>query len=369
MKAINIGKRFEIYDDSLQSFDRLPAQTYIVRFNKMSGFYLEEYSEIEISEDKIYGVHQEKVEKVLKSFEKINRSLGVILSGDKGIGKSLFAKLLSSKAIERGLPLIVVDKFIPGIASYIEQIEQEVVVLFDEFDKTFGEIETSENEANPQASLLSLFDGISQGKKLFVVTCNELRKLNSYLVNRPGRFHYHFRFEYPTPQEIKEYLADKLEEQYYGEIDKVIAFSRKVNINYDCLRAITFELNNSGEAFEKVIQDLNIINMNALSYELTLYFEDGTVMNNKHCFLDLFSQELDCVCLYDLEGRASVAVKFTPANCVFDDRSRANVIMAENLRLEYNDDEDKEQVEKVKALVPKALFITKCLEKNIHYAI
>ena len=41
MKAISIGAKYEIYDDSLKAYDRLPAKTYTVRFSKMSGFFLE----------------------------------------------------------------------------------------------------------------------------------------------------------------------------------------------------------------------------------------------------------------------------------------------------------------------------------------
>ena len=40
-----------------------------------------------------------KVKKVLHAFERFQRSLGTILSGDKGIGKSVFAKLLCQKDI------------------------------------------------------------------------------------------------------------------------------------------------------------------------------------------------------------------------------------------------------------------------------
>ena len=36
---------------------------------------------IEINEDKIYGVHMEKVNKVLNAFPNFNKNLGVILSG------------------------------------------------------------------------------------------------------------------------------------------------------------------------------------------------------------------------------------------------------------------------------------------------
>lgn len=62
------------------------------------------------------------------------------------------------------------------------------------------------------------------------MTCNELYSLNSYIVNRPGRFHYHFRFDYPSPEAIREYLSDKLKEEAYVEIEKVVEFSRKIRI-------------------------------------------------------------------------------------------------------------------------------------------
>ena len=173
----------------------------------MSGFFLEARTDLVVKE-KVYGVHPEKADKVIAAFAMFERNLGVILSGDKGIGKSLFARVLSSKAVKTGYPVIIVDQFIPGIASYIESIDQEAVILFDEFDKTFGSIRPGENEADPQSGLLSLFDGTSDGKKLFIITCNSLYNLSDYLVNRPGRFHYHFRFDYPSSEDIREYLTD-----------------------------------------------------------------------------------------------------------------------------------------------------------------
>lgn len=127
-----------------------------------------------------------------------------------------------------------------------------------------------------------MFDGTAQGKKLFIITCNSLYKLNDYLVNRPGRFHYHFRFDYPSPEEIQAYLTDKLRPAYIGEIRKVILFSKKVALNYDCLRAIAFELN-LGLPFEKAIQDLNIINLHEECYNVTLHFHGGRTMTAKRC--------------------------------------------------------------------------------------
>ena len=163
-------------------------------------------------------------------------------------------------AVEKGYPVILVDEAYKGLARFIENIEQECVVLFDELDKTFK----STKENDEQAKLLSLFDGTAGGKKMYIVTFNELYGLNDYIVNRPGRFHYHFRFEYPTATEIREYLEDKLEKNYYGEIDKVIEFAGRINFNYDCLRAIAFELN-QGAMLEEAITELNILNVEMMN--------------------------------------------------------------------------------------------------------
>ncbi len=370
MKAISSGNTYEIFDDSLRTFDSLPTQTYVVRFSKNRGFFLEKYVDIEITENKIYGAHLDKVNKVLRSFESANRSLGVILSGDKGIGKSLFAKLLAIKAMRRYIPLIVVDTFVPGIASYLESIEQEVMVLFDEFDKTFGEVKQSDGEASPQAHLLSLFDGVSGGKKLFVITCNELRKLNDYLINRPGRFHYHFRFEYPSAQEVREYLEDKIPEEQYGEIDSIIAFSKRINLNYDCLRAIAFEIS-MGSKFKDAIKDLNIINMESERYNVTLYFSNGMTAMAKGVYLDLFNEDdEETLYLCDKSGKNFVDVTFNTSDCQFDTKKLMNVIRQEDLRVSFEeDDECKDLVAQARAAEIEYLAFSRQRARNIHYAV
>lgn len=370
MKVISTGNTFKVFDDTLRTYDEFPAQSYVVRFSKLEGFYLERYVDIEINEDKIYGVHINKVNKVLNSFERFNRSLGVILSGDKGIGKSLFAKLLSIAAIKKNIPLIVVDRFIPGIASYIESIDQEVMVLFDEFDKTFGEVRASDGEASPQTTLLSLFDGVSGGKKLFVITCNSLYKLNEYLINRPGRFHYHFRFDYPSPSEIREYLEDKLQTAFYGEIDAVIAFSRKVNLNFDCLRAIAFEIN-SGISFKEAISDLNIINTGDGSrYDAILHYKNGMQASCKGVSLDLFGDGKESFWLSDKAGYQYVEVTFDVRVIKFDVNNCVYVVTANNLSVRYDRDSEYEKlVKQAEETEVEYLSLSKSRVKNIHYII
>lgn len=364
MKTIRTGNIYKIYDNDMKTYDGLPVQCYKVRFDGMSGFYLEKHAGLDTREEKIYGSHKEKVDKVLKNFESFQRSMGVILSGDKGIGKSLCARLMAQEAIKKGLPVLIVDNCYPEITGFLENIEQEVVVIFDEFDKTFGMGGIGRKVENlPQNNLLSLFDGISQGKKLYIITCNEVFCLSSYLINRPGRFHYHFRFEYPSATEIREYMEDKLHEEYYKEIEKVITFSEKINLNYDCLRAIAFELN-TGEPFEKAIRDLNILNMNEASYNLSLCFEDGSKLEEKDVRLDLFSDSEESVYFCE-DGRHILDVEFNPRDCMYDMQKRMNIIRGEDLKMEFNDRFDNRRFLKLKV---SYLAITKKAEKQLHYA-
>lgn len=372
MKAISQGDNtYDIFDDSLRVYEQLPPQSYVVRFSERRGFYLSKYVEMEINEEKVYGVHDAKVNKVMASFGEMNRSLGVILSGDKGIGKSLFAKMLAATAIQSGIPVIVVDRFINGIASYIESIEQEVMILFDEFDKTFGDVNARDGESSPQTALLTLFDGLSGGKKLFVVTCNELRKLNEYLINRPGRFHYHFRFDYPSAAEIKQYLQDKLCDEYYGEIDNVVSFAGKVSLNYDCLRSIAFELNH-GLSFAEAIKDLNIVNMEQESYKVTLLYANGLIATNKDVCLDMFgSDDNTDVYLYDRSGNNFVDVEFSPADAKYDFHSGGHIITPDRMKLTYYDDNDgcKKSAQAAKSSEVECLMISRRVSREIHYAV
>lgn len=294
MHIVESGKRYRIFNNAITTYDQLPPKTYRVDYDPETRiFSLLEAHDFEIPETKIYGQHLDKVKKVLNSMDKMNRNLGVILSGDKGIGKSLFSKCLGLKARKKGIPVILVNEYHDGIANFLEEIEQTVMILFDEYDKTFDE-----KKHNCQAEMLSLFDGVSAGKKLFVITCNEIQSLSQYLINRPGRFHYHFRFLYPTADEIRDYMEDKLDKQYYDEIENVIAFSVRMNLNYDCLRSIAFELNN-GLKFQEAINDLNIIRISQYkNIKIIVEFENQATLSGKIKEWQLYDNTITDMSIY-----------------------------------------------------------------------
>jgi len=340
MRAINSGNTYHVYDNSVKLYNGLPPKTYRVNFSEMQGFSLEEQPNIMICE-KVYGVHEAKVNKVMASFNNFARSLGVILSGDKGIGKSLFAKMLCSKAISIGYPVIICDSYYQGIAQFLDSIDQVCVILFDEFDKTFKK--SKDDKSDAQAGMLSLFDGVSMNKKLFCVTCNELYDLNSYLVNRPGRFHYHFRFEYPTKDEIQIYMQDHLPMDKHGEIEKVINFARKVDLNYDCLRAISHELR-SCESFEEAISDLNIIKPNSGSRaKLYVLFSDGSRAYETFA-IDTFSDEEEEFDFGDGTDAHTdyLTLKFVPSEAVYSDQHGGFYLPSSRINISEDFDENDE---------------------------
>lgn len=331
MKIIQTGNDFKIFGDDLVVKDHLPEGVYKIYYNSQEGWSMGKIEDTFSIEEKVYGIHKEKSEKVMDAFIMSNRSLGVLLSGHKGIGKSLFAKMLCIDAIWKlCIPVVVVDYYIPGIADFIAGLEQQVCVLFDEFDKMFAK----KGDVDPQAEFLSLFDGVSQQKHLYIITTNSLQTINDYLVNRPGRFHYHFRFEYPTADEIAKYLIDQ---GITGDnIKKVQSFSAKVPLNYDCLRAIAFELKLTDEPFETVIKDLNILNLERKRYNITIYFTGNKILRgNKH--LDMFDNEQETILFeiphsYDNLGR----LEFIPSDVPFDISKGCYTITADNGGWEFD---------------------------------
>ena len=184
-KYTSYNGTYSLVPDALSITDKLPVGYYRISWNEKEGYSLIKTNELSLDE-KVYGVHESKVNKVVESYKKFNRSLGIILSGDKGIGKSLFAKMLCIKMINLGHPIIFVDTFYPGIGAFLDTLDKDVVLLFDEFDKSFKEPSrySSNNDDKPskQDSLLSLFDGTSNIKRMYIVTCNDYKNINEFLV-------------------------------------------------------------------------------------------------------------------------------------------------------------------------------------------
>ena len=286
MNIVSAGSRFMVYGEDVQTYKILPPGAYKVEFSKMMGFSLSVHNDLLVKE-KMYGNAYKKADKVMNTFNHMDRNMGVILSGPKGVGKTMFARRLAELGKNQDLPLILVDAPYPGIEDFIESIEQECIVLFDEFEKTFRK--AREEEGGPQERLLSLFDGIDGGKKLYVITCNRVSGLNEYFLNRPGRFHYHFILSTPTGDEVREYMEDNLNGDAKRYINNIVALSSMSAFTYDVLRAIAFELN-LGNSLSETMMDLNIERERYLSLQFKIIFTNGVVATTREVTeIDIFN--------------------------------------------------------------------------------
>lgn len=242
----------------------------------MSGFYLKSCSDMSVGESKVYGDRYTKIDKIMRTYSKSDRSLGVLLSGDKGQGKSLFLRMLAERFLSEGIPVVRVSRDYDDIVSFLDSLD-ECAIVFDEFDKTFRNGSGISREKDKQSQFLSLFDGVSQKKKLYCVTINGLGSASEFMFNRPGRFHYHIRFEYPTPGEIGIYMRDQVPGITDSEVDDVVTLGLRTNLNYDHLRAIAAEMvNNPEDSFAQLVADLNIKNVHAPDYDVVVVLSDGS---------------------------------------------------------------------------------------------
>ena len=246
------GNKFRVSSkEALDLHDELPAGNYTVKYDDMSGqFFLESIDGFEIKGKK-YGDLDKNTDRILSTFLDRTASTGVMLTGEKGSGKSLLAKNLAITAGKmHNIPTIVInapwhgDKF----NAFIQSIEQPTVILFDEFEKVY--------DSDDQESMLTLLDGVFPSKKLFVLTCNDKWRVDQHMRNRPGRIYYMLDYKGLDINFIMEYCEDNLKNKEY--IEKICNISSLfAQFNFDMLKALVEEMNRYNETPEEALKMLN----------------------------------------------------------------------------------------------------------------
>jgi len=249
---IKSGNTFKVADkDSLDIQERLPVGNYIVKQDQFGNFFLETVDSFEIKGKK-YGDNDRNRDRVFNTFMDRSSSTGVMLTGEKGSGKTLLAKSLAIKCAENNIPTILINQPWRGEAfnSLLQDISQPCMVLFDEFEKVYDHDE--------QEEMLTLLDGVFPSKKLFLITCNDKWRVNTHMRNRPGRIFYLLDFKGLTQEFIREYCYDNLVDKSLNTIDSVVTVGSLFSeFNFDMLKALVEEMNRYGETAQEAMQMLN----------------------------------------------------------------------------------------------------------------
>lgn len=246
---IKNGTEFIPTDDAnLDIQSRLPVGTYIIKKKPMGGpLYFDKVNDFSLP-PKIYGDTLKNSQRILSSFNDRHTNTGVLLSGEKGSGKTLLAKHLS---INSGLPVILVNEPLKGeeFNQLISGIGHPAVIFFDEFEKVYREPEDQE-------ALLTLLDGVFSTKKLFILTCNDKYKVNEHMRNRPGRLFYFINYKGVKSDFIREYCEDRLLDKKHTDAICNLAMLFD-NFSFDMLSSLVEEMNRFGEDPHEAIKILN----------------------------------------------------------------------------------------------------------------
>lgn len=272
---IKSGNTFNVTNNAnINICDVLPAGNYTVKFNEFKKeFYLEQVDSF-LPAKKVYGNATQRANRIIRTFLDRTASTGVLLTGEKGSGKTLLARELSIQLAKEGVPTIIINDPYCGdeFNAFIQLISQPAVVLFDEFEKVY--------DRDDQEKILTLLDGVYPTKKLFVLTCNDKFRIDSHMRNRPGRIYYSLEFAGLEREFIEEYCQDNLINK--AHIDGVLTISSLfAAFNFDMLKALVEEMNRFNEAAVDAIQMLNAKPMSEDSgrYTIKVVDKDGNVIS------------------------------------------------------------------------------------------
>jgi len=283
-------RRGDFYSQTEGNFDVMPNLDdgiYQIHQNPMTGeIFLERIADEFFFGFKLYGVDEVFVDHVLNTYNKQSskHNIGVLLNGAKGTGKTVTAKLLCNKL---GLPVIIIDRPLNGLANFLASIHHDCVYLFDEFEKNFRLID-KDGEEQAGENLLSIMDGVYNGENchIFIMTTNELR-VNSNLLSRPSRIRYLKTFEDVIDRRVlEEFIDDNLKYPEYKQ--EIIDFFETLTIGtIDILQSIVDEVNLHNCGIDEFKKFFNVKEAKYI-YQCKFWAEDKDTPKTKKITLEEF---------------------------------------------------------------------------------
>ena len=199
------------------SYDLVNGKVYDLLYDRFEDkSYLKENGELNMPK-KLYKLEDDDkfINRILTYFNSENsgKTTGVLLAGTKGTGKTMLSKRI---ALESNLPIIVVATDYPAdkLSAFFKNFTTPVVIMFDEIEKNDYWWETKD--------LLGFLDGVeSTAKKLVLMTCNRVEKIDENFFDRCSRVRYFKQYEANSNSVFVRYMA---EDKGVKNIDEVVNF-------------------------------------------------------------------------------------------------------------------------------------------------
>lgn len=236
-------------NEAIDLHELLPAGNYVIKEDQFGSLYLEHIEDFKPLA-KMYGDTLKNTDRIIQTFLDRPAATGVMLTGEKGSGKTLLSKNVCIELAKQGIPTIIINAPWHGdrFNTFMQSIEQPCVIVFDEFEKTYN--------SDEQESILTLLDGVFPSKKLFMLTCNDKWRVDYHMRNRPGRIYYMLDFKGLGAEFITEYCNDNLKNKQY--IDTICNIASLFSeFNFDMLKGLVEEMNRYNESPQEALRMLN----------------------------------------------------------------------------------------------------------------
>ena len=267
---VQTGINFNRMQGPIISYNEIPVGVYKISMSKQ-GFYLEYVMNEFVFDYKIYGLQEDFINHVIKTYNEAQTgNLGILLNGTKGTGKTVAAKMIANRL---HLPVIIVQNMGQEMnlqmMNYLStEINFDCVFFFDEYEKTFDK----------DTTILSFMDGVynSESRKVFLLTTNIL-SIDRNLIGRPSRILYLKKFGNLEIEAASEFLDDTLDNKEYKQ--EVLEFINLLSIStIDILKSVVKEINIHG--IEEFRKSKSYFNVEINSYTYTCEYASANIYND-----------------------------------------------------------------------------------------
>lgn len=267
---VQTGINFNRMQGPIISYNEIPVGVYKISMSKQ-GFYLEYVISEFVFDYKIYGLQEDFINHVIKTYNEAQTgNLGILLNGTKGTGKTVAAKMIANRL---HLPVIIVQNMGQEMnlqmMNYLStEINFDCVFFFDEYEKTFDK----------DTTILSFMDGVynSESRKVFLLTTNTL-SIDRNLIGRPSRILYLKKFGNLEIEAASEFLDDTLNNKEYKQ--EVLEFINLLSIStIDILKSVVKEINIHG--IEEFRKSKSYFNVEINSYTYTCEYASANIYND-----------------------------------------------------------------------------------------